>query len=128
MILRINCMGRQELTDVLNRTTNEQRLMRPRPSDGWLNINIFSQELLASGEGGVGVAEVDNFFQTYKTFSRHIVIFLRIQKFFRSNRNFSGNTKISPDISLFFQKYKYFSGHLSLFFCPTYENCSVILS
>ena len=48
-------MGRQERTDVLNRTTNEQSLMRPRPSDGWLNIsNNFSQELLASGEGGGG--------------------------------------------------------------------------
>ena len=44
-------------------------------------INIFPKELLASGGGGGGRSQI--FFRTYKYFSGHIVIFPKIQIFFR---------------------------------------------
>ena len=60
------------LGEVLKRATNEQRLMGPGPSDGWIKIggitdqmgvllikhetfqSLFPPNLLASGEGGGG--------------------------------------------------------------------------
>jgi hypothetical protein len=58
----------KERAGVLKKTTNEQRLMRARPSDRWMKIgvgvllikhktfqsliNLFSPRLLASGGGG----------------------------------------------------------------------------
>jgi hypothetical protein len=42
-------MNHQGRAGVLKRTTNEQRLMGPRPGDSCLNIKIFSPKLLAGG-------------------------------------------------------------------------------
>jgi hypothetical protein len=52
--------------------------MGPRRGDGWLNVNIFFQKLLAGEGGGVGFA---NFFRT-------CVIFPEILKNFQAFRNF----------------------------------------
>jgi hypothetical protein len=62
---------------VLKRTTNEQRLMGPRPSNGWPNINIFPNNYWGGGRQ----------------------FFPDIQKVFPTYRNFSLNTKVFPDIS-----------------------------
>ena len=59
---------RQGRAGVLKRATNEQRLMGPRRSEGWLNINIFFQKLLAGGGGG-DVANFSGHKNAYENFS-----------------------------------------------------------
>jgi hypothetical protein len=53
--------------------------MGPRRGEGWLNVNIFFQKLLAGGGGGGGGGGG--------------------RQFFPDMRNFSGNTKIFSGIS-----------------------------
>ena len=64
-------------------------------SERWLNINIFSKNCWRAGAGG------GDFFRIYQNFSVHIAFFPEMQKFFRTYRQFSGNTK--------FREYRNFS-------------------
>jgi hypothetical protein len=61
------CMNHQGRAGVLKRTTNEQRLMGPRPGDSCLNIKIFSPKLLAGG-GRNFFPDVQKIFPTYQNF------------------------------------------------------------